>query len=533
MKRALQGKEAGRVALFVSGIDGFCHRYGVLHRARAVAGCGFSVRVLHYLDPRLVDACRAAAILFLYRVPASAAVEAALVAAAGRGCPRVGLLDDRLYAVSASSFGAAETAAARAQLEEGALRYRAVLQACDALLAATPALAEDAVSLGLPVEVHADSLSDDEWRLAEEVMVRRARQPDGVVRLGYASGTPTHDRDFEEMAEGIAAALAEDRHLRLELRGPVSVPGVLRSFAHRIERAPLVGWTDLPAALAETDIQLAPLDRRDPFSRCKGATKFLEAGALGLPIVASPTPMHEEWIENGRNGSLAGEADAVKEAILHLAGSPRERTRLGEAARETVRQNFRQDTRRAEMARFLEGPLSAGSAPTGWEDFRQRRPGEAPGEVALEADACPLIEVRGETGETTPPLCAGSVLEQVIPVERVGLARLDVGTVTFDQAFRHALELRLFAPGGELHASSTVLAGDLPDRRFFAWTFAPVGARGSLRLEIRARDTGPGDAASFLLAKPTDGRPVVRLDGRPLAGSLALRGFADWQSVWA
>jgi hypothetical protein len=57
--------------LFASGIDGFCHRYGVLHWAEQLATQSIASTVFAHTDPRLAAALAALDVLVLYRVPDS------------------------------------------------------------------------------------------------------------------------------------------------------------------------------------------------------------------------------------------------------------------------------------------------------------------------------------------------------------------------------------------------------------------------------------------------------------------------------
>ena len=83
--------------LFVSGIDGFCHRYQVLHRAAQLAALGATATVRHFSDPRLPDDLGTHDLLFLYRVPETVATRALLEAAGDLGLPRIACIDDLIF----------------------------------------------------------------------------------------------------------------------------------------------------------------------------------------------------------------------------------------------------------------------------------------------------------------------------------------------------------------------------------------------------------------------------------------------------
>ena len=83
--------------LFVSGIDGFCHRYQVLPRAAQLAALGATATVRHFADPRLPDELAAHDLLFLYRVPETARVRTILAASGDLGIPRIASIDDLVF----------------------------------------------------------------------------------------------------------------------------------------------------------------------------------------------------------------------------------------------------------------------------------------------------------------------------------------------------------------------------------------------------------------------------------------------------
>lgn len=71
-----------------------------------------------------------------------------------------------------------------------------------------------------------------------------------------------------------------------------------------------------------------------------------EAMAMGLPVVTTPVSGIPELVEDGRNGVFVKEADdhSLAQAIGTLLSAPRERERLGMAARKTILEVF--DARR-------------------------------------------------------------------------------------------------------------------------------------------------------------------------------------------
>lgn len=88
-----------------------------------------------------------------------------------------------------------------------------------------------------------------------------------------------------------------------------------------------------------------------------------EAMAMGLPVVTTPVSGIPELVKDGRNGVFVKEADArsLAQAIGRLLAEPRERERLGMAARDTILEVF--DARRTIVAleKLFEASLHATS----------------------------------------------------------------------------------------------------------------------------------------------------------------------------
>jgi glycosyltransferase involved in cell wall biosynthesis len=88
--------------------------------------------------------------------------------------------------------------------------------------------------------------------------------------------------------------------------------------------------------MAHCDVAIAPL-ADVPFNRYKSQVKYLEAGLLRLPFVASPT-VYANYVIPGRTGLIADDQQEWQEALTALVGNPQLRRDMGEAAAEHVQQ---------------------------------------------------------------------------------------------------------------------------------------------------------------------------------------------------
>lgn len=111
------------------------------------------------------------------------------------------------------------------------------------------------------------------------------------VRVGWTGSTQTHVGDLEAAGDGIACAL---------LGGPFHVVGtgvgVAKALGLRDDQVIGSGWLPIheyPEAYATLDVAVVPLAPNE-FNNAKSWLKGIEAAALGVPFVASPTDPYRE-----------------------------------------------------------------------------------------------------------------------------------------------------------------------------------------------------------------------------------------------
>jgi glycosyltransferase involved in cell wall biosynthesis len=241
---------------------------------------------------------------------------------------------------------------------------RAVLEASDFGLASTRALAERMRAPGRPAFVVPNGFDEAAYAAARMAVRRRAAHPpDDVLRIGYAAGTRTHQRDLAAASGALGRFLAGHPQARLVLfRDPRSGEGLvqvaefpaLHAVRDRIEWRDMVPLDALPAELARFDINIAPLELGNPFVDAKSELKFFEAGLVDVPTIASPTRPFAEAIEHGRTGWLAADEQAWLAGLEALAESRTSRRRMGRAAHIEALARFGPLARADAIGRVLE-----------------------------------------------------------------------------------------------------------------------------------------------------------------------------------
>lgn len=188
-------------------------------------------------------------------------------------------------------------------------RIGATMRLCDRIMVTNSFLAEKAANFAptKDVRVIPNFLNRRQLEISDDILERK--RIDGFARndrihLGYFSGTPSHNRDFLVVADGVAQLLGADPRLVLRLVGFLDLPPVLARFADRVERFPLQDFLNLQRLIGETELNLVPL-RNNAFTNCKSELKYFEAAIVGTCTIASPTFVFGKVIQEGTNGWIA------------------------------------------------------------------------------------------------------------------------------------------------------------------------------------------------------------------------------------
>jgi glycosyltransferase involved in cell wall biosynthesis len=161
-------------------------------------------------------------------------------------------------------------------------------------------------------------------------------RPQSDFLIGYFSGTPTHQLDFEIASHALARIMREYPQVRLRLVGNTErLINNLTDFVHRIEILPFTNYLELQRLIAEVDLNLAPL-QNTPFANCKSELKYFEAGIVGVPTIASPTYAMRQAITDGVNGFLSPNTGWYEYLKAAIECSPSGLDAIGTAARNQV-----------------------------------------------------------------------------------------------------------------------------------------------------------------------------------------------------
>ena len=367
----------GHRIVFVSGeSDTPGHAYRVNRFAQAAAELGCAVDVIDIDDLSAAhagDATPAPAVVVIWRARWSRRLEQAVAAWRRHGSRIMFDVDDLMVdpalATADMIDGIRSMGLKPADIARHYAAIRRTLDLADECLAPTEPLAAALRACGKPAEVAVNGFDHDTYRASREaVLHRRAAGGDGLVRIGYASGSRTHQRDFAVAADAVAAVLRARPSCRLVLfreprRGaPLLDLHEFPAFAgldDRIEWRPLVPLARLPDELARFDVNLAPLEVGNPFCEAKSELKYFEAAVVDVPTIASPTEPYRAAIVPGETGLLAATSAEWQAALLRLVDDRPLRRRLAKNARHHVLHRHGPDGRRERFHRLLDRMTAA------------------------------------------------------------------------------------------------------------------------------------------------------------------------------
>lgn len=335
-------------------------RYRCLHLREQLQSLGHEAEVAEWFDEGNIDPrqCLGFDVVVLYRLTMSPPIEQVIAQARESGQVLIFDTDDLIFEPDlVESQRGVKNLPEEAQKFHvvGVQRYLATLLACDGVTTATPFLAELVSRRDRPAFVHRNALGAEMLAQANRLhQARQGRPPNERIVIGYGSGTPTHEIDFEEAAPALRATLDRFAEVELWIVGPLTVPVSLTALGNRVRILPLTDWEDWFEVASRMDIAIAPLEMGNVFCRAKSEVKFIEAGALGVPLVASKIDPYEEAITQGADGLLAANDREWTEALASLVQDSALRVQMGEAARRTILQHYSPQIRAADLADTLD-----------------------------------------------------------------------------------------------------------------------------------------------------------------------------------
>ncbi len=193
------------------------------------------------------------------------------------------------------------------------LQIRQALLMCDAATTTNEFLGSRIRQIGIRTGTVRCSLNPLQIDFARTLNLRT--KIDSVTRLGFFSGSPTHQADFEEIETHLFNFIIENSNVILVIVGYLELSNKWSVLASQIEKHPFLAPLEMLKIMSEIDCLLVPLEMNNPFTNSKAEVKIFEAALVGTPVICSAIYSYSKCIENGVNGILVGDSSEWKNAL--------------------------------------------------------------------------------------------------------------------------------------------------------------------------------------------------------------------------
>lgn len=188
-------------------------------------------------------------------------------------------------------------------------RIGATLRLCDGAIATNGFLADKITAYAPHITSRIVPNFLNRRQQAESERIFATKQQTGFARddkihIGYFSGTPSHNRDFEVAVSALRTTLDKYPEIVVRTVGFLNPKDFLPSYRDRLEIYPLQDFLNLQALIGEVEINIAPL-QTNVFTNCKSELKYFEAAIAGTLTISSPSYTVRNLIRDNDNGFLA------------------------------------------------------------------------------------------------------------------------------------------------------------------------------------------------------------------------------------
>lgn len=207
------------------------------------------------------------------------------------------------------------------------LQYEDAMHACDGIITSTEYLLRKYKKFNTNIYLCRNGIDLRRYELT--------RPKRDTVNIGWAGATG-HTNAMMPWMNGVLSVMQEKPEVSFVSIGQPFADAILPYLEDK-SRALSVPWCAIeqyPSAMTMIDIALAPTGGGGWY-RGKSDLRWLEAGALGIPIVARSNVYRE--IEDGVTGFIAESPQVMVQRLMELVGDRALRERIGEQAREHVR----------------------------------------------------------------------------------------------------------------------------------------------------------------------------------------------------
>jgi glycosyltransferase involved in cell wall biosynthesis len=223
-----------------------------------------------------------------------------------------------------------------------------LLTLADGAITTTLSIRRKMESMGIPCLMIPNLVRSFDIREAKPTEVAENE----TLRLLCMAGSPTHYRDFQDIEPTLEKLLTHyEGRIELTLLGRFREDCSLFKLKNvkHIKRVP---YRKMLQIIDGHDLCLVPLEQTD-FNDAKSCLKFIECGARGVPVLASPTEDYRRVIRQGENGFMAATASEWYRTLEQFVNDKSGLARAGQQAQQEVKRSFALESAEVDVKKFV------------------------------------------------------------------------------------------------------------------------------------------------------------------------------------
>lgn len=326
--------------LFINGCDeSVPHpaRYRVTHQREQLAAFNVSSEEVYYVN-LTEDMVKYAQLFIFFRCPHTDVIERMIKKAKELNKTVLFDIDDLVIDTKYTDkikYIQAMSEDEKRIYDDGVNRMGNTLKLCEGAITTTKRLQEELSHYVPYVFINRNTASEEMYELSENTV---KRENDNEIRIGYFSGSITHNDDFKLVMPVLIKLFKKYDFLKLYLVGELDLPDELEPFRKQIVINPFTDWRNLPQMIADVDINIAPLEQ-GIFNEAKSENKWVEAALVKVPTVASNVGAFAEMIMDKETGLLCDSEYDWETSLESLIKDEDLRCKLAESAYSFVKNN--------------------------------------------------------------------------------------------------------------------------------------------------------------------------------------------------
>lgn len=343
IKKRRRVEKVYKDVLFISGCnENLPHpwRYRVKHQREQLEAMNYTTDEVYFPELEL-DAIRYYRSFVFFRCPETEAIKEFVALAKYLNKTVVYDIDDLVVDTKYTDqikYVAALPTEEKQAYDANVMSMQSMLKSCDYATTTTNCLKNELENYCPKVYINRNVASEEMILLSEQALKNK---PDNkkVVKMGYFSGSITHNADVELLLPVIITIMNDYENVELYLMGEVDLPDELKVFEARVKKLPFSDWRKLPEIIAEMDINLAPLENTI-FNEAKSENKWMEAALVKTVTVASDVGAFHDCVEDEITGILCRDAKEWEDALRKVIEDSEYRKKIVENAYLKCKENY-------------------------------------------------------------------------------------------------------------------------------------------------------------------------------------------------